>query len=104
MRYDYVSYIIAILCFVLGALLFLGYAQYIELTTGSEVTDLVTMMFSAILGLVFVGLGYAVRPKKPTPAPLPAPIPSTPPKLTEAKPRKESKKRKVRKRRLKKKT
>ena len=104
MRYDYVSYIIAILCFVLGALLFLGYAQYIEVTTGSEVTDLVTMMFSAILGLVFVGLGYVVRPKKPTPAPLPAPIPSTPPKPTEAKPRKESKKRKVRKRRLKKKT
>ena len=104
MRYDYVSYVIAILCFVLGGLLFMGYAQYIELTTGSEVTDLVIMMFSAILGLVFVGLGYAVRPKKPTPAPLPAPIPSTPPKLTEAKPRKESKKRKVRKRRLKKKT
>jgi len=94
MRYDYVSYIIAILCFMLGALLFLGYAQYIELTTGSDVTDLVITEFSAILGLVFVGLGYAIRPKIPTPAPLPAPTPSTPPKPTELKPRKESEKRK----------
>jgi len=94
MRYDYVSYVIAIFCFVLGALLFMGYAEYVEVSTGSQVTDLVTMMFSSILGLVFVGLGYAIRPKKPTPAPLPAPTPSAPPKPTEAK----SKKRKVRKR------
>lgn len=84
MRYDYASYIIATLCFALGTLLFMGYAQYIEATTGDQVIDFVIIMFSAILGLVFAGLGYVARPKKqkpaPLPLPIPSPIPSTPPK------------------------
>jgi len=71
MRSDYGLYTIAIICFFLAFLIFfMGYAQeppaYI---TGGEVTDLVIMMFSAILGIVFIGLGYGVRPKKVTPSP-----------------------------------
>ena len=71
MRSDYGLYIMAVICFFLAFLIFFtGYAQnppaYI---TGGEVTDLVIMMFSAILGAVFFGLGYFVRPKKVTPSP-----------------------------------
>jgi len=71
MRSDYGLYIIAVICFVLAVFMFMGYAEYIQvyLKTGNEVTDLVTMMFLAILGVVFVGLGYGVRPKKEMPAP-----------------------------------
>ena len=94
MRYDYVSYIMAIPCLMLGALLFMGYTQYIQLTIGNQVTDLVIMVFSAIIGLVFAVLGYAVKPRKPKPSSLPVPIPSTPPKLTGAKLKKESENRK----------
>ena len=67
MRYDYSLYLIAIICFVLAGFLFMGYAGYIELTTGNEATDLVVTMFSAVLGVVFLGIGYGVRPKKTVP-------------------------------------
>jgi len=76
MRYDYISYIIAILCLILAALLFMGYTQQIQITTGNKVTDLTIAMFSTILCSVLLGIGYMARPKKPTPTPLAAPLPS----------------------------
>lgn len=96
MRSDYGLYIIAIICFSLAFLIFfMGYAQNPPIyITGGEVTDLVMMMFSAILGAVFFGLGYVVRPKKVTPSP---------PKPETAKPKKLEKKA-VKKRRPRKKT
>jgi len=84
-----------------------GYAGYIQLTTGNEATDLVITMFSAVLGVVFVGMGYGVRPKKavPTQPPLPEPLePSVAPKSAQTKPEKKPRKNAVRKRRPKKKT
>ena len=64
MRHDYGLYLIAIICFVLAVFLFMGYTGYIQLTTGNEVTDLVVAMFSAVLGVVFVGMGHGIRPKE----------------------------------------
>ena len=104
MRSDYGLYIIAIICFFLAFLIFfMGYepATYI---TGSEVTDLVIMMFSAILGIVFIGLGYALRPKKVIPSPPPISKPSAPPKPSKAKSKKKPKEKAVKKRRPRKKT
>jgi hypothetical protein len=63
--------------------------------TGGEVMDLVIMMFSAILGIVFIGLGYGVRPKKVTPSP---------PKPATAKSKKKLEKKAAKKRRPKNKT
>ena len=71
MRHDYGLYLIAIICFVLAVFLLMGYTGYIQLTTGNEVMDLVVAMFSAVLGVVFVGMGYGVRPKEAVPV-LPA--------------------------------
>ena len=65
MRYDYGLYLVAIICFVLAGFLFMGYAGYIQLTTGNEATDLVITMFSAVLGVIFVGIGYGVKPSIP---------------------------------------
>jgi hypothetical protein len=67
MRHDNVLYLIAIVCFVLAVFLLMGYTGYIQLTTGNEATDLVVAMFSAVLGMVFVGMGYGVRPKEAVP-------------------------------------
>ena len=95
MRSDYGLYIIAIICFFVAFLtFFMGYAPAAYIT-GDEVTDLVIMMFSAILGIVFIGLGYAVRPKKVMPSP---------PKPATAKSKKKLKKKAVKKRRPRKKT
>ncbi|MFQ5836442.1 MAG: hypothetical protein ACE5HG_01165, partial [Candidatus Bathyarchaeia archaeon] len=77
MRYDYGLYLIAIICFVLASFLFMGYAGYIELTIGNGATYLVITMFSAVLGVVFVGMGYGVRPKKAVPTQPPLLEPST---------------------------
>lgn len=104
MRYDYGLYFIAIICFVLAGFLFMGYAGYIQLTTGNEATDLVITMFSVVLGVVFVGIGYGVRPKKTVPTQPPLPEPSVVPKTARAKSEKKPRKRAVRKRRPKKKT
>jgi len=93
MRSDYGLYVIAIICFFLAFLIFfMGYAQGSPVhVTGGEVTDLVIMMFSAILGAVFFGLGYVVRPKKVTPSPPPTPKPSAPSKPETAKSKKKKK-------------
>ena len=60
-------------------------------------------MFSAVLGVVFIGMGYGVRPKKAVPTPPPLPETSEvvkPAQEKSVKPRKKV----VRKRRAKKKT
>jgi endogenous inhibitor of DNA gyrase (YacG/DUF329 family) len=67
MRHNYGLYLIAIICFVSAVFLFMGYTGYIQLTTGNEVTDLVVAMFSVVLGIVFIGIGYGVRPKEVLP-------------------------------------
>ena len=104
MRYDYGLYFIALMCFVLAGFLFMGYAGYIQLTSGDEATDLVITMFSAVLGVVFVGMGYGVRPKKAVPTQPPLPEPSVASKPAQAKSEKKPRKKAVRKRRPKKKT
>ena len=104
MRYDYGLYLIAIICFVLAGFLFMGYSGYIQLTTGRESTDLVMAMFSAVLGVVFIGMGYGVRPKKTVPTQPPLPQTSAKPKPRQAKSEKKPKKKAVRKRRPKKET
>jgi len=104
MRYDYGLYFIAIICFVLAGFLFMGYAGYIQLTTGNEATDLVITMFSAVLGVVFVGMGYGVRPKKTVSTQPPLSESSVAPKPAQAKSEKKPRKKVVRKRRPKKKT
>ena len=80
MRYDYGLYLMAFICFVLACFLFVGYAGYIELTIGNETTDLVITMFSAVLGVVFVVIGYGVRQKRPVPTQPPLPKLSAKPK------------------------
>ncbi len=104
MRYDYGLYLIAIICFVLAGFLFTGSRGYIQLTTGDEATDLVITMFSAVLGVVFIGMGYGVRPKKTVPTQPSLPELSGAPKPAKAKSKKNPKKKAVRKRRPKKKT
>ncbi|MCZ2809547.1 MAG: hypothetical protein O2V44_09355 [Candidatus Bathyarchaeota archaeon] len=74
------------------------------MTTGDEAMHLVITMFSAVLGVVFVGLGYGVRPKKTVPTQPPSPEPSVASKPAKAKSGKKPKKKAVRKRRTKKKT
>jgi len=104
MRNDYGLYLIAIICFVLTGFLFMGYSGYIQLITGNEATDLVIAMFSAVLGVVFIGMGYGVRPKKTVPTQPPSPETSAKPKPAQAKSKKKPRKKAARKRRPKKKT
>ena len=105
MRSDYALYIIAIICLLIALLIsFMNYAQTTPTYITGDVTDLVIMMFSAILGIVFIGLGYVVRPKKAMPPPPPKPKLSAPPKPAKEKPKKEPEKKAVKKRRPRKKT
>jgi hypothetical protein len=64
MRYSYGLYLMATICFLLAFFFFMGYAGYIKLTISEETTALVITMFSAVLGVVFVVIGYGVRQKK----------------------------------------
>ncbi len=57
MRSDYPLYAIAILCFVITAVVYLAPL--------AEVTELYIYGL-IVLGIVFVGLGYMARPKTPT--------------------------------------
>lgn len=90
MRADYGLYILAIICFAIAGLVLLNVApQYLPEPATFEATAF-TVIFTA-LGLIFVVLGYALRPKpiisvmetaKPAP-PLPPP-PAQPPTETTA--------------------
>jgi hypothetical protein len=50
-RSDYILYIVAIICFIVGAY-------------SSLVTEELYVYALAVLGLVFLGIGYIARPKK----------------------------------------
>jgi len=77
MRSDYALYVVAIICFIV--------AIY---TTTINLESTLYIYAIAVLGIVFVGLGYIARPKKPTlttvtspPSPTElSPEPETPPK------------------------
>ena len=73
MRHYHGLYLMASICFVLAGFLFMGYTGYLSLTTGNEATDLVVAMFSAVLGVVFVGIGYGIGLKKAVPIQPPSP-------------------------------
>ncbi len=76
MRSDYALYIVAVICFILAAVVFaidLGLTGDIQLATTAVL---------AILGLISAGAGYLVRPEEMIPPPPPrppAPKPSAPP-------------------------
>ena len=70
MRSDYALYVVAIVCFILAAIVFAGYPGM------TEDISMVTTAVLAILGLISAGTGYVVRPEEMTPTPrphLPAP-------------------------------
>jgi predicted flap endonuclease-1-like 5' DNA nuclease len=81
MRSDYALYVVAVICFILAAVVFAGYPAM-----ETQITMVATAVL-AILGLVSAGAGYLVRPEErilapppPPPAPKPAPeISASPP-------------------------
>ena len=116
MRLDYISYVVAVICFLLAAIVFAITPAYISDTT--IVYTLTGVL--AVLGLILAGVGYSQRPKKtmlppPTPpsatpttsttsAPTPASVPTTTAPMEETKKTEEeikSEKKPVRKRRRK---
>lgn len=88
MRSDYALYTVAIICFILTGITFAFKVAPLELWTAA----------TAILGVLFIGLGYYQRPKPKEPAieapsltpqapsaapATPSPTPLTPPTVTE---------------------
>lgn len=75
MRSDYALYIVAIICFILAAVVFAGYPGM------TEDISMVTTAVLVVLALISAGAGYLVRPEEmvsPPPTRPPAPKPSTP--------------------------
>lgn len=74
MRSDYLSYVVAVICFLLAGIVFATTfavnPAYLEDTIGTVLTAVL-----AFLGIILVGIGYSQRPKKVT---------STPPEPTSA--------------------
>jgi predicted flap endonuclease-1-like 5' DNA nuclease len=73
MRSDYALYVVAIIFFILTAMVLVIQVEFKELWT----------VTTAILGLFFIGLGYILRPKPqqmqievPKQAPMPTPTPA----------------------------
>lgn len=67
MRSDYALYVVAVICFIIAA-----YA--------ATITSELYIYAIAVLGIIFIGLGYMARPKSATLAPSkPPPPPLTPP-------------------------
>lgn len=64
MRSDYTLYVIAIICFLLAAIVLVEYTQYLEAVVGTALTVILV-----ILGLIFAGVGYSQRPKGILPPP-----------------------------------
>jgi len=76
MRSDYALYAVAIIFFILTAIVVVYPLEFRELWT----------ITTAVLGLFFIGLGYTLRPKPQQiqiEAPSHAPIPATSPAVTE---------------------
>ena len=74
MRSDYALYVIAVICFIV--------AIY---TTTTNLDTPLYIYAIAVLGIVFVGLGYIARPKKATLSPMTTtpPAPPSPETLSE---------------------
>jgi len=70
MRFDYALYVVAIGCFII--------AIYAHLAPLTEVTDLYLYVL-AVIGVVFIGLGYMARPKEATLASATIVAPPSPP-------------------------
>ncbi len=66
MRSDYALYVVAIICFIIAA-----YA--------ATITSELYIYAIAVLGIIFIGLGYMARPKSATLAPSKPPPPPPPP-------------------------
>jgi hypothetical protein len=74
MRSDYALYVVAIICFIAAV-----YTAVITTETQLYISAL------AILGIIFIGLGYMARPKKAThtsATAIPSPPPPEPPSET----------------------
>jgi len=82
-RLDYLSYVVAVICFLLAAIIFAVTPTYIPDTT---IVYTLTVVL-AILGLILAGVGYSQKPKETTSQPMRAepefipaePAPSVPP-------------------------
>ncbi|MGD8507114.1 MAG: hypothetical protein PVF15_10700 [Candidatus Bathyarchaeota archaeon] len=106
MRADYGFYILALVCFVIAALVIFEAVPYLPELGTFEATALTVI--SAALGLIFAILGYALRPKPiisilETPKPESQPIPSSvlPPTEETAKPETKTKRKRTKRRRKK---
>jgi len=82
MRSDYALYIVAIICFILAAVVFAGSTEYAGyLAMDPPLISMVTTAVLVVLALISAGAGYLVRPEEmvsPPPTRPPAPKPSTP--------------------------
>lgn len=109
MRLDYISYVVAVICFLFAGIVFAVTSTYMSL----DLTIVYTLtVILAILGLILAGVGYSQRPKEPmlppqtppsatpdtttasapTPAPIPTPAPTAAPVPTTTAPTEETKK------------
>jgi len=74
MRSDYALYTVAIIFFIIT-----GTVSVLELTEFERNLGIIT---TAVLGLLFIGLGYSQRPRITETEPLLTPAPTTPPTIT----------------------
>jgi len=74
MRSDYALYTVAIIFFIIT-----GTVSILELTEFERNLGIIT---TAVLGLLFIGVGYSQRPKITETEPLPTPAPTTPATIT----------------------
>ena len=83
LRSDYALYVVAVICFILAAVVFAGSTDYAGYLAMEQQISMVTTAVLVILGFISAGAGYLVRPEEmmpaPPPPPLPAPKPSAPP-------------------------
>ena len=71
MRSDYALYVVAIMCFILAAVVFAGSIDYVGYLVMDPLISMVTTTVLAILGLISAGAGYLVRPGEMTLIPRP---------------------------------
>lgn len=97
MRADFGLYVLAIICFIIAGLVILdAVPQYLPEPQTFEATSITVI--SAALGLIFVILGYALRPKPiiSIPGPSKPVLPPSPPREETAEPEKEKPRTKTR--------
>jgi len=77
MRTDYILYVIAVICFIVA-----GYAAAYPFTSIATSNDL-TVIVLAIIGIIFVGGGYSLRPQTRVATRVEPTIPQTKPAMEE---------------------